>query len=308
MSVLTKPHFHDEAKAYEFVEARLWPNGPTCPKCGETERVSAMKGKSTRIGLYKCYVCRKPFNVKVGTIFEASHVPMHLWLQAIYLMCSSKKGISANQLHRTLGVQLKTGWFIAHRIREAMRTGSLAPMGSGGSIVEVDETFFGRKRALRKRAAYQHKMVVLTLVDRATKQARSFHIEKATADNIVPVVQANLHHEAVISSDEARYYSTFKKHFAGHETVRHVDDEWARGEIHPNTVENFFSAFKRGMRGVYQHCSEKHLHRYLAEFDFRYNNRVALGVDDQQRAAEALLGVKGKRLTYRVTGGTRRDA
>jgi hypothetical protein len=249
-----------------------------------------MKGKSTRIGAYKCYACRKPFTVKIGTIFEASHVPMHQWLQAIYLMCSSKKGVSANQLHRTLGVQLKTGWFIAHRIREAMRTGSLAPpLGSGGTIVEVDETFYGRKRGIRKRSAYQHKMVVLTLVDRATKQARSFHVARAAADEIVPIVKANLNKEAVIASDEARYYSSFGAHFAGHETVKHVDDEWVRGEIHTNTVENFFSVFKRGMRGVYQHCSEKHLHRYLAEFDFRYNNRVALGVDDQQRAAERCL-------------------
>lgn len=303
MSVLTQPHYHDEAEAYRFVEARLWPNGPVCPKCGETKRVSAMKGKSTRIGTYKCYACRKPFTVKIGTIFEASHVPMHLWLQAIYLMCSSKKGVSANQLHRTLGVQLKTGWFIAHRIREAMRSGSLAPMGSGGTIVEVDETFYGRRKGARVGGAYHHKLVVLTLVDRATKQARSFHIDKATADNILPVVRANLDKEAFISSDEARYYSSFRQHFAGHETVKHVDDEWVRGDIHTNTVENFFSVFKRGMRGVYQHCSERHLHRYLAEFDFRYNARSALGVGDEERAERALRGIVGKRLTYRVSSG-----
>lgn len=303
MSVLTQRHYHDEAEAYRFVEARLWPNGPICPRCRETKRVSAMNGKTTRIGLYKCYACRKPFTVKIGTIFEASHVPMNLWLQAIYLMCSSKKGVSANQLHRTLGVQLKTGWFIAHRIREAMRTGSLAPMGSGGGIVEVDETFYGRKAGARVRGAYHHKMVVLTLVDRTTKQARSFHIDKATADNIVPVVRANLDAEAIISSDEARYYGSFRQHFAGHETVKHVDDEWVRGEIHTNTVENFFSVFKRGMRGVYQHCSERHLHRYLAEFDFRYNARSALGIDDEQRADKALRGIVGKRLTYRVSSG-----
>jgi transposase-like protein len=298
-SVLTQPHYNSEIEAYRFVEARLWPNGPVCFHCGDTKRVSAMKGKTTRIGLYKCYACRKPFNVKLGTIFEASHVPMHLWLQAIFLMCSSKKGVSANQLHRTLGVQLKTGWFIGHRIREAMHAGSLAPLGGSGNIVEVDETFIGRKSGQRKRHAYQHKHVVLTLVDRAQKQARSFHVEKATADNIIPVVKANIGRETVIASDEAKYYSRIKDHFAGHETVKHVDNEWARGPIHTNTVENFFSVFKRGMRGTYQHCSEKHLHRYLREFDFRYNARIALGVDDEARADKALGGVVGRRLLYR---------
>lgn len=297
-SVLTQAHYHDEAAAYAFVEARLWPNGPVCPRCKETKRVGKLNGKTTRAGLYKCYACRKPFTVKIGTIFEASHIPMHLWLQAIFLMCSSKKGVSANQLHRTLGVQLKTGWFIGHRIREAMRTGSLFPLGGEGRIVEVDETFIGRKKGKRGRASYQHKMVVLTLVDRQG-EARSFHVEKATAENLLPIIKANIDREATIASDDARYYHKLGDHFAAHETVRHVDDEWARGEIHTNTVENFFSVFKRGMRGIYQHCSEKHLHRYLAEYDFRYNERVALGVNDEERAAKALSGVSGKRLKYR---------
>ncbi|MGI8738861.1 MAG: IS1595 family transposase [Gammaproteobacteria bacterium] len=300
MSVLAEKHFHDEAAAYEWVEARVWPQGPVCPHCGSCERISKMQGKSTRIGAYKCYACRKPFTVKVGTIFESSHIPMHIWLQGIFLLCGSKKGISSNQLHRALGITLKSAWFLSHRIREAMRSGGLAPMGGNSGIVEVDETFIGRKKGEYKRAGgYAHKMAVLTLVDRKG-EARSFHIDKATKKNILPIVKANIVKETVIATDEAPQYRNLNKTFDGHESVNHSDEEWVRGQIHTNRAEGYFSVFKRGMRGVYQHCSEKHLHRYLAEYDFRYNARIALGVNDEQRAEKAVRGIVGKRLTYQT--------
>lgn len=303
MSLLSQKHLQDEDAAYAWVEAHIWPEGPVCSHCGEKHRVSKMKGAATRKGLYKCYACRKQFNVKIGTIFEKSHVPMHIWLQAFYLICGSKKGISSNQLHRTLGVTLKTAWFMSHRIREAMRAGTLAPpMGGNGKIVEVDETYIGKKKAAknyRKKAGQADKMAVLTLVDREGS-ARSFHVDATNRNVILPIVQENIDRETKIATDQATYYKRLNQHFAGHESVNHSADEWVRGEIHTNTVEGYFSIFKRGMKGVYQHCGEKHLHRYLAEFDFRYNNRVKLGVDDEQRAVKAVQGVVGKRLTYRT--------
>jgi transposase-like protein len=300
MSILSAEHFHDEQKAYEFVEARVWPHGPVCPHCkAGKDRISKMKGKSTRIGTYKCYVCRKPFTVKIGTIFEASHIPLRIWLQAIFLLSSSKKGMSSNQLHRALGVTLKSAWFMAHRIREAMRAGGLAPMGGGGGVVEVDETFIGYRAGGREiMGGTYYKNAVLTLVDRKG-EARSFHIDRTTADNIMPIVRKNLAAEAKVITDDAAYYSTMNRDFL-HAFVNHSAGQWGRGEIHTNTIEGFFSIFKRGMRGVYQHCSEKHLHRYLAEFDFRYSHRVKLGVNDEQRAERALKGVVGKRLTYKA--------
>jgi transposase-like protein len=261
-----------------------------------------MKGKSTRIGAYKCYACRKPFTVKVGTIFEASHIKLHLWLQAIHLMCASKKGISSNQLHRTLGVTLKTAWFMSHRIREAMRPASLSPMGGTGSMVEVDETFIGRKKGAEVRHGYEHKMKVLSLVDRETGRAHSMVVNKLNTKTVSSIVRENVAREARLMTDEARHYVKVGREFADHQVVRHQDGEYGRGEAHTNTIEGFFSIFKRGMRGVYQHCSEEHLHRYLAEFDFRYNERIALGVDDQERADKALRGIVGKRLTYRAAG------
>jgi len=301
MSALSAAHFHDEEAAYAFVEARVWPNGPVCPKCGGGDRIGKMQGKSTRIGTYKCYACRKPFTVKVGTIFESSHVELHIWLQAIYLIASSKKGISSNQLHRTLGVTLKTAWFMSHRIREAMRSGDLSPMGGAGGIVEADETFIGKKDGATKHPnarGYAHKQAVLSLVERGG-EVRSFQIDKASTANIKPIVDANIAKESMLMTDEATYYGPIGKGFKHHFTVEHGKEEYVRGSVHTNTLEGYFSIFKRGMKGVYQHCSEKHLHRYLAEFDFRYNNRVAKGVHDEARATKALLGVSGKRLKYR---------
>jgi transposase-like protein len=299
-SVLSEKHFHDEAAAYRFVEARVWPDGPICPHCGGVERIGKMGGKSTRIGTYKCYQCRKPFTVKIGTIFESSHVALRLWLQAIFLTASSKKGISSNQLHRTLGVTLKTAWFMSHRIREAMRDGSLSPLGGAGKIVEADETYIGRLQGMRKTRGPGHKMKVLSLVERGG-ELRSMRVESVSRPTIEKIVKENVDRESRLMTDEAPYYPRIGKHFAGHESVNHSADEWVRGEAHTNTIEGAFSIFKRGMRGVYQHCGENHLHRYLAEFDFRYSFRVGLGVNDVERAELALKGIVGKRLTYRTT-------
>jgi len=313
MSVLNDKHFHDEVAAYAWVEARVWPNGPVCPHCGGVERIGKMGGKSTRIGAYKCYQCRKPFTVKIGTIFEASHVPMHYWLQAMFLMTSSKKGISANQLHRTLGVTLKTAWFMAHRIREAMREGGLSPLGGEGKIVEADETYFGKKdgpaptvtttgRPFTKsgKTGPSHKRAVVALVERGGN-VRSFHVQSATKENVAAIVSENIVKETVLHTDESRLYNEIGATFAAHERVKHSAGEYVRGTVHTNTVENVFSVFKRGMRGIYQHCAEKHLHRYLSEFDFRYNARQAKGINDAARLDRVVMSVAGKRLTYETT-------
>ena len=301
-SLLDAKAIHDEATAYAWVGARLWPEGPVCPHCGGVDRISKMKGKSTRIGAYKCYQCRKPFTVKVGTVFEDSHVPMRHWLQAIYLMCSSKKGVSSNQLHRTLGVTLKTAWFMSHRLREAMRVVGAEPMGGEGKIVEIDETIFGKQEGAPKDASFKgsnFRNIVLTLVERGAS-ARSFHVDGKSAAELAHVIRANVARETRIMTDEARQYKPIGHEFASHESVDHKADEYVRGDVHTNTVEGFYSVFKRGMKGVYQHCGERHLHRYICEFDFRYNNRVRLGIDDVERT-DALKGIVGKRLTYQTT-------
>jgi transposase-like protein len=278
-SVLEAKAFHDEAAAYRWVEARVWPDGPICPHCGGVDRISPMKGKSTRIGTYKCYQCRKPFTVKVGTVFESSHVPMRFWLQAMYLLCSSKKGISSNQLHRTLGVTLKTAWFMTHRIREAMRAVGLEPMGGAGKVVESDETFIGKQEGHTKEKGHYHMNVVLTLVERGGS-ARSFHVDGTRKADVLPIVRENIRRESTVMTDEATWYKNLGQQFDRHDVVNHGREEYVRGDAYTNTVEGYYSIFKRGMKGVYQHCKEKHLHRYLCEFDFRYNNRIALGVDD----------------------------
>jgi transposase-like protein len=304
-SIISAAHFHNEEAAYKFVEARVWPRGPVCPHCGGVERNRPMKGKSTRIGAYKCYDCRKPFTVKVGTIFESSHIPLRLWLQGIFLIASSKKGISSNQLHRTLGVTLKSAWFMSHRIREAMRSQALTPMGQGGGGVEIDETYIGRDPAKSKpRYGPAQKNRVLSLVDRNSGRALSMVADDLHMKTLVPILRANIAHEATILTDGAAYYKPAAIAFAGHMYVDHKSGEYVSAKnpyVHTNTVEGFFSIFKRGMRGVYQHCGKQHLHRYLAEFDFRYSERVALGVSDTERADKLLKGVTGKRLTYETT-------
>jgi transposase-like protein len=305
-SVLNEPRFQSEEAAFDYVEAHVWPDGRVCPHCGVVGDSGALKGKTNRVGLYKCYSCRKPFTVKVGTIFESSHVKLHLWLQAMHLVCSSKKGISANQLHRTLGVTLKTAWFMGHRIREAMRSGDLSPMGGAGQTVEADETFIGSKQGFAKpHGGWGHKNVVLTLVERGGS-ARSFHVEAVAVKEIAPIVRANIARESKLMTDEASQYTRVGREFSGHATVDHGRKEYgyvdrATGfNANTNTVEGHYSIFKRGMQGVYQHCQEKHLHRYLAEFDFRYSNRVKLGIGDVARADLALKGIVGKRLTYQT--------
>ncbi len=298
--------FPQRRSRLSFVEARVWPKGqPVCPHCGGTERNATLSGKSTRIGVYKCYDCRKPFTVKVGTIFESSHVPLRLWLQAIFLIASSKKGISSNQLHRTLGVTLKTAWFLSHRIREAMNPADAPKFGQGGGAVEIDETYIGndKPREPGHRGGH-HKRKVLSLIDRTTGGARSMMVERVSGKHLVPILRKNISESAHVITDEASWYYSLALGFAKHDSVNHSKYEYVRlsdRNIHTNTVEGFFSIFKRGMKGIYQHCEKHHLHRYLAEFDFRYSNRVKLGVNDVQRADKLLKGVVGKRLMYAAT-------
>ena len=314
MSVLSSPYFHDEAKAFEYLESVVWADGVACPHCGvvggRIYDLSGVRSKPSkknpegvvRHGLKKCGECRKQFTVKVGTVFEHARMPLHKMLQAVHLMVSSKKGISAHQLGRVLEVQYKSAWFLAHRIREAMRSGDLSVFGGNGSAVEVDETYFGQRKGMEKaRGGHAHKLGVLALVERDSGQMRTFTFDKFRADEVHPIVRANIAREARLMTDEARMYSKLGKEFAEHGTTLHgirqyVD--YSDRTVHTNTVEGAFSIFKRGMKGVYQHCGEQHLHRYLAEFEFRYNNRVALGVDDRGRARAAVAGIVGKRLTY----------
>jgi len=317
MSVLNEAYFHDEAAAFATLETILWPEGPTCPLCGnhDASKIGALKGVRSkpskknpkgveRFGLKKCYACRGQFTVRKGTVFESSHLPLHKWFQAAYLLCSSKKGISSNQLSRTLRCTLKAAWFASHRIREAMREGELAvPFGLGGTAVEADEAFIGTRKGRTKRSAYHHKMKVLTLIDRKSGMARSTVLNNLTVREIRSIMAKNLSHEARLMTDEATHYAKLGRDYADHQVVNHSAEEFVRGEAHTNTAEGYFSIFKRGMKGVYQHCREKHLHRYMAEFDFRYNHRVAQGVNDMGRTTVALFGAKGKRLTYRRTSG-----
>ena len=306
-SILSQEFFHNEKAAYDFVEARLWPNGAVCPHCGVIGRAGKLQGASTRIGVHKCYDCRKPFTVKVGTIFEASHIKLNLWLQAIFLIAASKKGISSNQLHRTLGITLKSAWFMSHRIREAMRDNGLEIFGDQGGTVEADETFIGKDSNKPLFAGHFERSVnkakVFTLIDRKSGKSRSIVVDNIKAATLLPIMKANVHKTARIMTDEASHYKRLDQHFDVHHFTTHSKGEYVNKydrDIHTNTVEGFFSVFKRGMKGVYQHCGHNHLNRYLHEFDFRYSNRKALGVNDFQRAETLLQGVKGKRLMYEM--------
>ena len=309
MSALSRPEFHDEAKAFSHLESIVWADGQTCPHCGALDRltkVTANPAKRIREGLWRCGHCKGQFTAKIGTVFEHARIPLHKMLQATYLMTASKKGVSAHQLHRVLEITYKSAWFLAHRIREAMRSGDLAPFGSGGGIVEVDESFIGRIKGAPKKRAFHHKMKVLALIDRDTGKARTMVVDAVTAATVMPIVKANVAREAVVMTDESNIYRSVPKHFAAHGTTNHSAGQYVDYEfpaVHSNTVEGYFSIFKRGMKGVYQHCSEAHLHRYLAEFEFRYNNREALGCNDRDRMAEAVKGIVGKRITYRRTDG-----
>ncbi|MCR6643772.1 MAG: IS1595 family transposase [Terricaulis sp.] len=304
---LTAPHFTNEDAARAHYEAIRWPDGPICPHCGSVDNATKMQGKTTRPGLYKCKEkeCRKPFTATMGSIYESSKIPLHKWLLATHIMCASKKGVSAHQLWRMLGFgSYKTAWFMAHRIREAMREGDLAPpFGSGGGDVEVDETYFGQNpdAPVGKKRNATNKNRVLTLIDRQTGRARSLMAPDFSIEALTPILSENIAKEARLLTDEASAYKTPGKAFAAHKSVKHGVGEYVKRTdrtVHTNTVEGYFSVFKRGMRGIYQHCGKQHLHRYAAEFDFRYSNRAALGVDDNMRTERALKGTVGRRLTY----------
>ena len=309
MCDLHSPYFNSPNEARKHLESLRWPNGAACPHCGGTERIYSVKAdekKKIREGLYHCNDCNKQFTVTVGTVFERSKVGLHKWLAACYLMCSSKKGFSAKQLERTLGVTYKTAWFMAHRIREAMREGSPGIMGGGGSTVEVDETFIGRNynrkaKGQKKGRGYHHKEKVFTLVER-NGRARSFHVNAVNAGTLRPILKEQVDTDTNIMTDEAAQYTLTKvslnDEFASHNFVKHAIGEYVRGNIHTNTIEGYFSIFKRGMKGVYQHCGKQHLKRYLCEYDFRYNHREKLGFNDLERTDIALRGIEGKRLQY----------
>ncbi|MFC6487540.1 IS1595 family transposase [Nitratireductor sp. GCM10026969] len=320
---LDHPIFTDVDAAREHLEAQRWPNGPICPHCGnaDPERITQMKGKAHRPGLYNCMECRLQFSVTVGTVFERSKIPLNKWLLATFLMSSSKKGMSAHQLHRMLGVTYKTAWFMAHRIREAMKedNDTSGPLGGEGKTVEADETYIGKRETPRKLARGRvptytkggksggaQKRIVVGLVERGG-HTRMFHLNDATKETVRNVLVRNADRKSILYTDESRLYTTTGDEYAKHETVKHSAKEYARFEkdgtvIHTNTIENVFSVFKRGMVGVYQHCGEAHLHRYLAEFDFRYNRRAALKVTDSERHDQLLAMIEGKRLTYRRIG------
>lgn len=296
---LQAPAFTDDHTAREAMEAVLWPFGPRCPRCQSLERIGKVSGG--RPGLYLCGACKRQFTVTVGTIFERSKVPLSKWWLAVHLMASSKKGMSAHQLHRMLGVAYPTAWFIEHRIRAAMADGSLTPMGGEGATVEIDETFIGRKPGTVKRRGYAHKNAVMTLIERRPEGARSrsFDVSGTAAADLLPIIKAHVASGSHIMTDEAGQDAHLDQHFLAHDFVTHGKGEYGRGPIHTNTAEGFYSVFKRGLTGVYQHCAAHHLHRYVSEFDFRYNSRTRLGVDDAERATRVVRGAAGKRLMYR---------
>jgi len=305
-SILADPIFHDETAARQWFETARWPNGPACPKCGSAKHYATKKA-----GVYRCgaSTCRKDFTVMTGTVMERSHAKLTQWAAAFHLAASSKKGFSAHQLHRELGCQYNTAWFLHHRVMEAMRRGGLdvSPLGGDGGIVEVDETYIGRQEKpepspqragrpyiSRRGKGPAGKRMVIALVERSGN-VRSFHPAKADGETVNAIIRENVARETRLMSDESRFYESVGKDFASHETVKHSAKEYARGDVNTNSVEGFFSIFKRGMRGVYQHCKEKNLHRYLAEFDFRYNTRK---INDMERTVVAVRGAEGKRLTY----------
>lgn len=305
---ITDKIYHDEKAARQHLEQIRWADGVSCPHCGGTEkcRPTKMMSKPSKTnpepkevqGYYLCGDCRKRFTVRTGTVYERSHIPLHKWVLATHLMAASKKGMSAHQLHRMLGVTYKSAWFMAHRIREAMNDTNLPPMGGNGKSVQADETYFGKKAVVQKRTkrgkpSHSSQLSVVSLVSEG--KARTFHVDRADADTVRDILKKNVHSESTLYTDESRLYTKSGDEFAAHEKVKHSAGEYWRDGVTTNNVENFFSVFKRGMKGVYQHCSERHLQRYLSEFDFRYNTR---DLKDDERATLALKGAEGKRLMY----------
>ena len=316
MSILNRPYFRDEEAAHSFLEAIVWPDGTECPHCGvvgTAYKIAANPAKRVRYGLWKCRDCRKQFTCKVSTVFEHARIPLHKALQAVYLLCSSKKGISSNQLSRGLEISLKAAWFLSHRVREAMRElHATMPLGGEGKTVEFDETYIGgketnkhRNKRLGNRGGQTGKEIAFALVERGGK-VRGHHIPSISAKTLRPILQAQIDAASVVVSDDGG--SRVGREFPRHQSINHSIGEYVRGDIHTNTIEGYFSILKRGINGVYHHVSPQHLKRYVAEFDFRYNNRVALGVDDFNRTMTALLGIKGKRLTYSQTANERESA
>lgn len=309
MSVdLTDPIFHDETKAREWLEGVRWPNGPFCPFCGSLA-ATRMEGDAHRPGLMNCRDCRKQFSVTVGTVFERSHVPLHKWVLANFLMNASKKGISAHQLHRTIKVTYKTAWFMAHRLREAMRDPNPSPLGGEGKIVEADEAYHGKAetpipsehrkgRPYLKRDLSKQKRPIVALVERGG-EARAMHMRHVTGKNVRDMLVTHADRKSRLQTDESRLYPAVGREFAKHETVNHSIKEYARGDVTTNGVEGFFGIVKRGFVGIYQHCGEQHFQRYLDEYTFRFNHRSKLGIEDAERARIAIMGITGKRLTYR---------
>jgi len=310
MDTFSPPRFRDDEAARAYLETLRWPDGPICPHCGVVNHAYPIKPAGT----YRCAeaACRGNFTVTMNSPMERSHIALHKWVQAFHLLCSSKKGMSAHQLHRTLGITYRSAWFMAHRIRECMRSGGLGPLGGEGKIVEADETYYGNVerprtkttsgRPYTKSGKDGNKRPIVALVERGGN-VRTFHVPVADQATVEKIVGENIARESRLHTDESRLYFNAADTFTAHETVHHTSGEYVRYEdgraIHTNSAEGYFSIFKRGMRGNYQHCKEKHLHRYLAEFDFRYNHRVRLGFNDGDRAAIAVKNADGKRLTYR---------
>ncbi|MCH7831817.1 MAG: IS1595 family transposase [Proteobacteria bacterium] len=298
MCDLSNPRFHNEDAARKYLEKIRWPDGPVCAFCGQLSTVRPVRGKSMGPGWYYCTDCQDKFTVRVGTIYERSHIPLHKWVMAMHLMAASKKGISAHQLHRMLGITYKSAWFMSHRIREAMRDDNPSPMGGPGSAVQADETYYGQKKgATRRRGGSGHKHAIVSLI--TDGKARSFHVARANAKTVRQILVTNVRRETELHTDESRIYKQVGEEFADHKTVIHIRGQYVgpSGES-TNKVENYFSIFKRGMRGVYQHCADKHLQRYINEFDFRYSTR---DLEDADRADLAHKQAEGKRLTYRRT-------
>jgi len=318
---ITNPIFTDKEAARLHLEHTRWPDGATCPHCGSFN-VKELTGKSHRAGLRQCNEkeCRKQFTVTVGTVFERSKVPLNKWLLATHLLTASKKGMSAHQIHRMLGVTYKTAWFMCHRIREAMVDDNPPPLGGKDKVIEADETYIGNKVSVKKnkttrhyyrdpktgekkllrvggRGGFSNKYTVVSLVERGGN-VRSFHVDKANGASIREILVRNADRQSKLMTDESNLYKTVGAEYDRHETVNHKAKEYVRGNVYTNTLEGYYSIFKRGMRGVYQHCGEQHLQRYVTEFDFRYNGR---NLNDNERRDRALKGISGKRLTYRRT-------
>jgi transposase-like protein len=309
---LTDPIYHDDAKALEWLEKARWGASPACAHCGSLN-VVRLDGEKHRVGLLSCRDCRQQFSVTVGTVMERSHIPLPKWVLAVNLMTSSKKGISAHQLHRTLNLTYKTAWFMAHRLREAMSDPHPSPLGGPGKVIEADEAYHGKKQIPtpsrhRRGAPYikkgkaAAKRPIFALVERGG-EARAFSMPIVTGENIRDALVRNASRQSRLHTDESNLYPKVGREFAEHETVNHGAKEYSRGQgaeqVTTNSVEGFFGIFKRGMVGIYQHCGEQHLQRYLDEFSFRYSNRAKLGIDDAERAVLVIQGADGKRLTYR---------